>query len=219
MSNLNLDQNTVGNAFASLGLNLNPAQLQGILALLSSAPGSSQGTSANLPTPATTQGQATGGSQIPSPPQGASAAAGTNIPLPPASANVNNGLNIPSIPAGAGGGGGTVLAAAQTNVPGGIGAANSLLCPHCGHNVILPPTDSRWYAVYVGTRVGWVKGYGVAHNLTNGVSGNAWQHYNDEQSARSAFLARHAQNDVRVVGPTHGTNYPAVPPNNGWLYP
>ncbi|KAK7016774.1 hypothetical protein VNI00_018827 [Paramarasmius palmivorus] len=228
-----VDVNAITIALTGLGL---PAhQIQAIVSSLTGgtthAPPPTQPTATHAP-PSTQPSAAHVplASQIPASSQQASSggANASGIPFPPPAnhhvpANIPGGSGstcgatsaaagfIPGAPA-AGTGGGVAVA-------GGGGAAHSLLCPHCGANVVLPPTDSRWYAIFVGTRIGWVRGFAIAHQLTNGVSGNAWQHFNDEQSACAAFLARHGQDNVRVVGPIVGTNYPPVAPNNGWLYP
>ncbi|KAK7032403.1 hypothetical protein VNI00_013151 [Paramarasmius palmivorus] len=94
-----------------------------------------------------------------------------------------------------------------------------MTCPNCGTVITLPPTDTRWYAVYVGTRVGWCRGTTVAQSLTTGVSGNSYQFFGTELQAANAFAARHADNNVHVVGPITGTNYAAVPVGEGWLWP
>ncbi|EEB98631.1 hypothetical protein MPER_01827, partial [Moniliophthora perniciosa FA553] len=139
--------------------------------------------------------------------------ASTTIPAPPAS-QYNPVPSVVPMPGGVTMGGGGGVAVAQAGTP-----AHQLTCHNCGQPVTLPATDNRWYAVYVGTRVGWIRGYAIAHQLTNGVSGNQYQYFSDEQAARNAFLTRRNANAVHVVGPTTGVNYPGVPLNQGWLYP
>ncbi|KAK1233917.1 hypothetical protein PQX77_002901 [Marasmius sp. AFHP31] len=108
----------------------------------------------------------------------------------------------------------------RVNTPGAGGAApaDALLCPHCHQPVILSGSDDRWYAIWVGRRVGWIRGWDRMDCLTQGVSGQAMRYCISEEAARSLFIEKQSTGFARQVPDSVNVDF-VVPPGEGQLYP
>ncbi|KAL0069539.1 hypothetical protein AAF712_003197 [Marasmius tenuissimus] len=96
-------------------------------------------------------------------------------------------------------------------------ATTRLVCPNCNHLVPLAqPADDRWYAVWVGRLVGWVRGSDRANQLTRGVSGQAMQYCHTEAEARSLFLQKQGTGLVRNLPDDYAVNF-TMGPADGYL--
>ncbi|KAK1216516.1 hypothetical protein PQX77_020873 [Marasmius sp. AFHP31] len=73
-------------------------------------------------------------------------------------------------------------------------------CPNC--SFLIPAQqghEDRWYAIIVGRRVGIIKGWARANDLTSGVSGEKKMYCANEDLARRLFHEKQAAGLVRVV--------------------
>ncbi|KAL0565768.1 hypothetical protein V5O48_016253 [Marasmius crinis-equi] len=93
---------------------------------------------------------------------------------------------------------GPAATASQLTFPGA--PLQGTVCSNC--NYLIPtaqrPAD-RWYAIIVGRKVGWIKGWGFANDLTSSVSGRLKMYCQNEEMARSMFHDRQMAKAVRVV--------------------
>ncbi|KAK1234302.1 hypothetical protein PQX77_002499 [Marasmius sp. AFHP31] len=110
--------------------------------------------------------------------------------------------------------------AAHVNTPGNAGAAPAdvLTCPHCYQPVILSASDGHWYAIWVGRRVGWIRGWDHMDRLTRGVSGQAMRYCISEEAARSLFIEKQMAGLARQVPDGVNVDF-VVPPGEGQLFP
>ncbi|KAK7037321.1 hypothetical protein VNI00_011312 [Paramarasmius palmivorus] len=77
------------------------------------------------------------------------------------------------------------------------GPTTSITCP-CGRVLSLPTPEDRWYAVTVGLRIGFVKGWETVKTLVLHVSGNKYYSCESKAAARKVFLYALASGNVGV---------------------
>ncbi|KAK7027417.1 hypothetical protein VNI00_015253 [Paramarasmius palmivorus] len=68
----------------------------------------------------------------------------------------------------------------------------------CGRVLTLPTPEDRWYAVTVGLRIGFVKGWDTVKSLVLHVSGNKYYSCESKAAARKVFLFALAAGNVGV---------------------
>ncbi|EEB96525.1 hypothetical protein MPER_04328 [Moniliophthora perniciosa FA553] len=101
------------------------------------------------------------------------------------------------------------------------------LCEQC-RAASLEKIPDRWYVVWSGLRVGWVKGLDLAKELTYGIPENDWRYFPSERQARAAFLARYKDKQHRILTPSTRRiepqsvpqpEYEPLGPAMGWVTP
>ncbi|KAK7020634.1 hypothetical protein VNI00_017672, partial [Paramarasmius palmivorus] len=75
------------------------------------------------------------------------------------------------------------------------GPTTSITCA-CGRVLTLPTPEDRWYAVTVGLRIGFVKGWENVKSLVLHVSGNKYYSCDTKEAARKVFLLAMAAGNV-----------------------
>ncbi|KAL0058166.1 hypothetical protein AAF712_015173 [Marasmius tenuissimus] len=93
---------------------------------------------------------------------------------------------------------------------GGSNAISGIVCPTCNNIVNFSAPDSRWYTIYVGRMVGWIRGHGRAIELTRAISGQGFRYSpTGEQGARVYYHQKQQAGQVRVVndGATYNMVY------------
>ncbi|KAK7021856.1 hypothetical protein VNI00_017203 [Paramarasmius palmivorus] len=99
------------------------------------------------------------------------------------------------------------------------GPTTSITCP-CGRVLTLPTPEDRWYAVTVGLRIGFVKGWENVKSLVLHVSGNKYYSCDSKESARKVFLLAMASGNVGVSNSVdRPVVYSPVPRDVGMLFP
>ncbi|KAL0057727.1 hypothetical protein AAF712_015619 [Marasmius tenuissimus] len=92
--------------------------------------------------------------------------------------------------------------AASNSGQGGSGSntISGIICP-TGHNVVdLPAPNNRWYTIFVGKKVGWIRGHACALELTRNVSGQGLCYSPvGEQGAHAYYHEKQQAGEVRVV--------------------
>ncbi|KAJ8088027.1 hypothetical protein AAF712_015823 [Marasmius tenuissimus] len=76
---------------------------------------------------------------------------------------------------------------------------NSLVCPHCRGEVPLAEAERRWYAVWRGRRIGWVRGSDNLTDITRGVSGAGFKFCANLEAAKAIFLEKQAAKRTSIV--------------------
>ncbi|KAL0062254.1 hypothetical protein AAF712_010884 [Marasmius tenuissimus] len=89
---------------------------------------------------------------------------------------------------------------ARPSSASGSTAASGIVCPSCNSVVTFSQPEDRWYTVWCGHQVGWIKGHSRAMNLTLNVSGQGFRYSpTGEQGARALYHEKQLAGDVHVV--------------------
>ncbi|KAK1224921.1 hypothetical protein PQX77_012161 [Marasmius sp. AFHP31] len=75
--------------------------------------------------------------------------------------------------------------------------ALGIVCPKCDTFVTHP--EDRWYTIWCGRAVGWIKGRSCAMQLTLHVEGQGFRHCSTEQAARALYHEKKMSGEVRIV--------------------
>ncbi|KAK7021332.1 hypothetical protein VNI00_017434 [Paramarasmius palmivorus] len=95
-----------------------------------------------------------------------------------------------------------------------------LHCTKCNEPVTMPPPENRWYAVFAGMRVGWVRGWDRVKTLVLHVPGNKYSSYKTMEDARKAFIYAFITRHVEVaVLDSKPSLFDPVPHVDGMLFP
>ncbi|KAK7024532.1 hypothetical protein VNI00_016207 [Paramarasmius palmivorus] len=110
----------------------------------------------------------------------------------------------------------TVINPGAADVP----ATLILHCHKCNEPVTMPPPESRWYAVFAGTRIGWVRGWDKVKMLVLHVPGNKYSSYKTMEDARKAFIYAFFTRHVEVtVLDNKPFLFDPIPQTDGMLFP
>ncbi|KAJ8090816.1 hypothetical protein PM082_024729 [Marasmius tenuissimus] len=96
----------------------------------------------------------------------------------------------------------TATAPASSQNIGAVASSNhvnALVCPHCPGEVPLADAERRWYAVWRGRRIGWVRGSDNLNDITRGVSGAGFKFCASMEVAKAVFLEKQASKRTSVV--------------------